>query len=110
MGSDRQHPLARILFGWTESAKAGPYIFWGTAILSLLLILMEFILSAGAGEHGFRHPYFAMDSVTGFFAFWGFGSFMIVVLGGWLLGKFVRRDENYYGDFEEDGPGTEEDI
>ncbi|MEQ9317118.1 MAG: hypothetical protein RLN72_14790 [Henriciella sp.] len=93
---------AKILFGWTSKPWAGRLVFIVLALLSLGLILIEPLLEAAApeGEH-FRHPYFNIDAITGFNAWWGFGAFTLVVLAGWPLGRLLRRDEAYYDDEEE---------
>ena len=100
-------PAARALFGWTVKPWAGKAVFWGLLGLSLILIGLEPALEAMSGEgHHFRHAYFWIDSLTAFHAMWGFGAFALVVLGGWPLGKLLRRKEDYYED-EQEPAGTE---
>ncbi len=88
------HPLARILFGWTASPKAGAAFFWGGLLVSGLLILGDALVK--------HHPKFEIEHVFGFYAWWGFGAFAFVVLMGWPLGRLLRRGENYYGDADAD--------
>lgn len=84
------HPMAKILFGWTEMKGMGAIIFWVTALAAVALI--------GADVYVNRHDYFNFANATGFYGIWGFASFAFVVLMGWPLGKLLRRDEDYYGD------------
>lgn len=89
------HPMAKLLFGWVLKPNMGKYIFWGLAALSFLLISADFF------SH--RHAHNEAESYIGFYGFYGFGAFAFVVLMGWPLGRLLRRDENYYGDQDEDG-------
>lgn len=84
------HPMAKVLFGWTEAKHIGAIIFWGMAILSFALILVDVFVV--------RHEKLEFANATGFYGLWGFGAFTFVVLMGWPLGHLLRRDENYYGD------------
>ena len=84
------HPMAKILFGWTEAKNIGAIMFWGLGILGAGLIVLD--LAAG------RHDYFTFATATGFYGLYGFAAFSFVVLMGWPLGKMLRRSEDYYGD------------
>ena len=84
------HPMAKILFGWTENKRTGTLIFWGFAILSMVLIVADLAVP--------RHEYVEIAHATGFYALWGFASFAFVVLMGWPLGRLLRRKEDYYGE------------
>lgn len=100
-------PAAKLLFGWTSKPWTGRFLFILLGLISLGLILIEPLLEMMAGEgHHFRHPYFAIDSITAFHAIWGFAAFTLVVLAGWPLGRLMRRDEDYYDDEAE--PAGEE--
>lgn len=96
---------AKFLFGWTSKPWTGRLIFIVVALTSIILILLEPLLEASAGEHHFRHTYFWIDTITAFHAWWGFASFALVVLAGWPLGRLMRRDEDYYEDEEEPAGG-----
>jgi hypothetical protein len=89
-GDDKVHPLAKILFGWTEMKGMGTIIFWTMLVLSVLLIAIDLLVD--------RHDYFGFANMTGFYGVWGFIAFAFVVLMGWPLGRLLRRDEDYYGD------------
>jgi len=84
------HPMAKILFGWTEMKGIGTIIFWGSLLIAAMLIFVDVFVH--------RHEYFNFANSTGFYGFWGFGAFTFVVLMGWPLGRLLRRDEDYYGD------------
>lgn len=47
-----------------------------------------------------KHPHFALEEIPVFFALWGFGSFIFIVLAGQHLRKLVGREENYYEERE----------
>lgn len=53
-----------------------------------LLVLLDFVVD--------RHPHFPIEKIPGFFAICGFFAFLGVVFGGALLGKLVRRSDDYY--------------
>ncbi|MEL6567701.1 MAG: hypothetical protein AAFQ22_04730 [Pseudomonadota bacterium] len=90
LSADEMHPVSKILFGWV-SAKATPSIFlWGTILISVALVLIDYGMN--------RHDYMDFANFNGFYAFWGFGAFAIAVLSGWPLGKLLRRGEDYYGE------------
>jgi hypothetical protein len=84
------HPMARVLFGWTEAKNIGAILFWVMAGLSLALVAADLLIA--------RHEKIAFANSVGFYGIWGFLAFSFVVLMGWPLGKLLRRDENYYGD------------
>lgn len=92
---DKIHPIAQLLFGWVTGPKVGGFIFWGLAILSVLLILADF--------RSGRHPHTEVESYLGFYGFYGFCAFGFVVLMGWPLGRLLRRGEDYYGDQDDEG-------
>lgn len=97
MRDDKIHPAAKILFGWVMHPKAGKYIFWGLAFLSILLIAADFVIP--------RHPHNEAESYLAFYAIYGFISFGFVVLMGWPLGRLLRRGEDYYGDHDDGESG-----
>ncbi|MEM8920698.1 MAG: hypothetical protein AAGB25_04975 [Pseudomonadota bacterium] len=88
-------PLAKLLFGWTESKAAQLAAFLVLGALSALLILLDASVD--------RHGKFEMESLFGFYGFYGFAAFSFVVLMGWPLGKLLTRPEDYYGEADEDG-------
>ncbi len=90
-----------FLFGWTSHRHAPNFIFIGMALLSIILIGLDF------GVH--RHEYIEGAEFPAFYAIFGFTSFAIVVLSGWPLRKLLGRDENYYDD-QETPPETTRDA
>lgn len=44
-----------------------------------------------------KHVHFSFERWFGFFAFFGFGAYMLIVNGAKLLRRLVQRPENYYG-------------
>ena len=86
------HPLARALFGWTTGARAGQGLFWGVITLGALLVLADALVS-----HKVK---FDIQSTFGFYGLFGGLAFALVILAGWPLARFLRRDEDYYGDAE----------
>ena len=92
---DKVHPIAKALFGWVELKRTPDLIFYGLAIVSILLVAVEFVLPA-------RHEKVEVANNYGFYAIYGFIAFSFVVIMGHPLGKLLRRDENYYGDQDED--------
>ena len=46
------------------------------------------------------HPHFAVEGWRVFFALWGFGAFLFIVLAGQHLRKLVGRKEGYYDERE----------
>jgi hypothetical protein len=59
-------------------------------IVTALLMLSDF------GYH--KHGHYGFEDFPGFHAFYGFGSFVFLVLVATQLRKVVMRDEDYYGD------------
>ena len=45
-----------------------------------------------------RHPHFAIERVPAFFALFGFGACVAMVLFSKLLGAFLKRGDTYYDD------------
>ena len=87
------HPVAQALFGWVTWRWTPALFFWGLGLLTLGLVAADLLLD--------RHEYLSMANATGFYAIYGFAAFAFVVLMGWPLGRFLRRDENYYGDADD---------
>lgn len=87
---DGTHPMAKVLFGWTEIKGIGAILFWAVAGLSLALVAADLLIV--------RHEKIAFANSVGFYGLWGFLAFSFVVLMGWPLGQLLRRPEDYYGD------------
>ena len=91
---DQIHPVAKALFGWVSFKRTPELIFYGLAIACVSLIAADFFVD--------RHEKMDTANVNGFYALYGFTAFAFVVLMGHPLAKLLRRDENYYGDNDED--------
>ncbi len=61
----------------------------GVGILAIC-VLLEFAIP------GYVH--FGVDGIFGFYAWYGFGTCVLMVLGAKLLGLFLKRRDNYYDD------------
>jgi len=44
------------------------------------------------------HPHFAVEGVFGFAAWYGFGSCVLMIVAARLLGLWLKRPDDYYGD------------
>lgn len=69
----------------------------------LIVLGIACVLSALAGfveSWQNPHPHFAAERFGVFFAFWGFASFMFIVLVGQHLRKLISRKEGYYDERE----------
>lgn len=42
------------------------------------------------------HDHFGVESSVGFYAWYGFGTCVLMVVGAKLLGKVLKRPDNYY--------------
>lgn len=42
------------------------------------------------------HVHFGVESSVGFYAWYGFGTCVLMVVGAKLLGKVLKRPDNYY--------------
>lgn len=92
---DGMHPAAKALFGWVGYKRTPDFMFYGLALASIILIGIDFMIPE-------RHEKVEFAKNYGFYAFYGFLAFTFVVLAGYPLGKLLRRDENYYGDLDDD--------
>jgi hypothetical protein len=93
-GPGGEHPMGRILFGWTGSKSAGALMFWSVAAMAVLLVLIDLVM--------IRQEPVALAGAAGFYALLGFGAFAAICLAGWPLGRLLRRTDDYYG--EASGP------
>lgn len=66
-------------------------LLWGACGLS---VVAEFFVH--------RHPHFGIDGIFGFYALLGFIGCTAMILFAKMLGKWVKRSEDYYGDNIED--------
>lgn len=70
------------------------------ATIRLLWIVFLGVLAAtvaaGAFVHG--HTYFGIDGTFGFYAWYGFFTCLLMVVGAKILGIFLKRKDTYYDD------------
>ena len=87
--SENHPPLGRLLV-WFINPKNSRVIF-GTLIgICILLFLADFTYN--------KYGHFAVEKYKGFYAFYGFVMFTVIILAAKSLRFFTQRPENYYGD------------
>jgi len=62
---------------------------WSIAILTLT-VAADFVVTP--------HPHFGIDGTFGFYAWYGFGTCVLMVVGAKVLGIFLKREDTYYDD------------
>jgi hypothetical protein len=66
-------------------------IFWkGGLIILAFLVLADLLITP--------HPYFSIDGTFGFYAWYGFFSCALMVIGAKAFGLLVKRKDTYYED------------
>ena len=63
-------------------------------IVYLLYALCSAVLLVDVFHH--KHGHFAFEEWFGFYALYGFVSYMVIVLSAKQLRKLLKRDEDYY--------------
>ncbi len=81
--------------GWADT-KRFRNVFLGVLIGACFLAALAGFVPAFQKDH----PHFAAEGFPVFFALWGFGAFMFIVLVGQHLRKLVGRKEDYYEERE----------
>lgn len=61
-----------------------------SAVALALVVLAELVVE--------RHPYFGIDEPFGFYAWFGFGACVAMVLIARLIGRILKRADDYYGE------------
>ena len=88
------HPAARP-FLWLDSGWLKSSMIWILLALTLAFVVPDFF------HH--RHEYVELAQFYGFYAMWGFGAFVLAVMGGWfVIRHFLGREESYW-----DGEGEQ---
>ncbi|MEM1150633.1 MAG: hypothetical protein AAGI03_08760 [Pseudomonadota bacterium] len=87
---EEMHPVSRILFGWVGASATSSILLWGTLLLGVLLVLIDYGID--------RRAVLALGGFNGFYAAAGLAAVVVSVLVSWILGKLLRRDEDYYGE------------
>ena len=73
---------------WLDRPENVRRIYVGLWVVSLGLLALDLFYEP--------HGHYAAEGWFGFFAFFGFLGFVGLVMGGKLLRRFIRRDEDYY--------------
>ena len=81
--------LGRLLL-WLDKPGSANRIFWGLAVICLLLFLADFTYET--------HGHFAVEAIPGAYGIYGFVMFTGLILVAKALRFFIKRDEDYYGD------------
>lgn len=87
------HPVSRVLFGWVSSRATPAILLWGTILVSVALVLVDYGVE--------RRAQMELANFNGFYALFGFAALTIAVLSAWPLGKLLRRQKDYYGEGDE---------
>ena len=95
MSVEDKKPRGSILFQWLEHRNSSTILIGFLTIICFGLFLSDFIYH--------RHGHFFVEKIPGFFAFYGFVMFSLIILGATILRFFVRRHEDYYGSKAVDG-------
>lgn len=74
--------------GWFERPENANRIWYALLAIAALLLIAELFY-----EH---HPHFGIDGLPGFYAIFGFVSFIVIVFAGKFLRTIIMRDEDYY--------------
>jgi len=74
--------------GWLERPKNVTRIVRTLASVCVLLALGDLVYH--------KHVHFGWEGWFGFYALFGFASFLFIVLAGKQLRKLLMRDEDYY--------------
>ena len=88
-------PRGSILFQWLDHRNSSSILIGLLTTICFGLFLSDFIYH--------RHGHFSAEEIPGFYAFYGFVMFSIIILCATVLRFFVRRHEDYYGSKAVDG-------
>lgn len=76
-----------------ETKKFADGLFRSLAIVCALLVALDILYQS---EHS--HWHFEIEGYNGFHAIFGFLAYMAIVNTAKALRRFVKRDEDYYGE------------
>ena len=93
---DLVHPAAKP-FLWLDAAWLKSSMIWVLLALTLAFVAVDFF------HH--RHEYVHLAEFYGFYALWGFGAFVLAVMGGWFVVRGLLGREESYWDGKSDGEG-----
>ena len=73
-----------------DGRRFGTRVFYLLAALCAGLFLADFLYA--------KHPHFEVERWPGFYGLYGFAAYVGLVLAAKRLRRWLRRDEDYYGD------------
>ena len=78
------------------STGSASLLRWAASLLGLLIVFGVLLVIADAFYN--KHVHFAMESLFGAYAIFGFVAFIVIVIAGKYLRKILMRPEDYYDD------------
>jgi len=75
---------------WLVRPKTIRMLWYVFIIILVLLVLSDFVIH--------HHAHFGIDGTFGFYAWYGFVSCVILVVGSKALGAVLKRRDTYYDD------------
>ncbi len=81
-------------FDWFDKPASRKLLWWILWIVCGLTVVAEFFIH--------RHPHFDIDGIFSYYALMGFVGCAAMILIAKGLGLFLKRNEDYYGDAEEE--------
>jgi hypothetical protein len=83
-------------FDWFDKPSSRKLLWWILWITCGLTVVAELFIH--------RHPHFGIDGFFSFYSVMGFVGCAAMILAAKGLGVFLKRNEDYYGDLEEETP------
>lgn len=72
-----------------ERPAVGRMVRWLFLASLVVLVGLDFIIA--------KHPFFAWETIPGFYAFYGFAACAVIIAVSKLLGRFwLQKGEDYY--------------
>ena len=98
MSNDNQPSDDRIyLFDKPENVKR---VIYGLFALCGLLVVLDFVIH--------RHAIHELEKIPGFYALYGFGAYVLLVLIAKVYRLLLMRPEDYYSARENDSAGSKQ--
>lgn len=86
---DGIHPMSKLLFAWVEHPRVPIFLIFGAAAILIVLTLLEVSL-------GLQLQPVSTAQFSAFYVVFGLIAVTFATLSAWLLGRLLRRGENYY--------------
>jgi len=87
---DENLPFLGRMMTWVDRPGSANKIFWALVVVCIGLFLADFTYK--------KYGAFAVESIPGFFGFYGFVMFTGLILLSKGLRVLIKRPEDYYGD------------